>query len=149
LIAYHRVSTQRQGRSGPRIEAQRKALVAFAQAEAFEIAGEFTEVETGKGADALARRPQLKAALKAAKAAKCSVAVAKLDRLSRDVTSTPPSPSRSGACSQRTIAGLAAALYELGRVFVELFHHLPPRHVNPGALLHHHGTNQRKGIVVA
>jgi DNA invertase Pin-like site-specific DNA recombinase len=85
LIAYYRVSTQKQGRSGLGLEAQRKAIAAFAQAEAFEIAGEFTEVETGKGADALARRPQLKAALKAAKVAKCAVAVAKLDRLSRDV----------------------------------------------------------------
>jgi DNA invertase Pin-like site-specific DNA recombinase len=85
LVAYYRVSTQKQGRSGLGLEAQRKAVAAFAQAEGFEIAVEFTEVETGKGVDALARRPQLKAALKAAKAAKCSVAVAKLDRLSRDV----------------------------------------------------------------
>ena len=43
------------------------------------------EAETGKGSDALDRRPQLAAALAAAKAAKCSVVVAKLDRLSRDV----------------------------------------------------------------
>ena len=43
------------------------------------------EVETGKGADALDRRPQLKAALTAARRHKCHVSVAKLDRLSRDV----------------------------------------------------------------
>ena len=85
IVAYYRVSTQKQGRSGLGLEAQRKAIAAFAAAENFDIAGEYTEIETGKGADALARRPQLKAALKAAKAAKCSVAVAKLDRLSRDV----------------------------------------------------------------
>ena len=85
LVAYYRVSTQKQGRSGLGLEAQRRAIAAFAQTEGFEIAAEFTEVETGKGSDALARRPQLKAALKPAKAAKCSVAVAKLDRLSRDV----------------------------------------------------------------
>jgi len=53
--------------------------------EGFEIIAEFTEVETGKGADALDPRPRLKAALKAAKKAKCEVAVVKLDRLSRDV----------------------------------------------------------------
>ena len=47
--------------------------------------GEFVEVETGKGADALDRRPQLRAALAAAKRHRCHVAVAKLDRLSRDV----------------------------------------------------------------
>jgi len=61
------------------------AFNAFAAAEGFEVIAEFTEVETGKGADALDRRPQLKTALQAAKRAKCSVAVAKLDRLSRDV----------------------------------------------------------------
>lgn len=45
----------------------------------------FTEVETGKGSDALDRRPQLAAALAAAKRLRCPVLVAKLDRLSRDV----------------------------------------------------------------
>ena len=85
LIAYYRVSTQKQGRSGLGLEAQRKAVTSFAEAESFEIVAEFTEVETGKGSDALDRRPQLKAALKAAKKARCEVAVAKLDRLSRDV----------------------------------------------------------------
>ena len=85
IVAYYRVSTQKQGRSGLGLEAQRRVIAAFATAERFDIAGEYTEIETGKGADALARRPQLKAALKAAKAANCSVAVAKLDRLSRDV----------------------------------------------------------------
>jgi len=58
---------------------------AFAAAEGFEIVSEFTEVETGKGFDALGRRPQLAAALKAAKKIKANIAVAKLDRLSRDV----------------------------------------------------------------
>jgi len=85
LIAYYRVSTRKQGRSGLGLAAQRSAVAAFAQAERFTVIAEFTEVETGKGSDALDRRPQLKAALKAAKKAKCEVAVAKLDRLSRDV----------------------------------------------------------------
>ena len=85
IIAYIRVSTARQGRSGLGLEAQREAVARFAAAEGFEIAGEFVEIETGKGADALDRRPQLKAALTAARKLKCHVAVAKLDRLSRDV----------------------------------------------------------------
>jgi DNA invertase Pin-like site-specific DNA recombinase len=85
LVAYYRVSTAQQGRSGLGLEAQRAAVQAFAKTEGFEIEAEFTEVETGKGSDALDRRPELKAALKAAKKAKCEVAVAKLDRLSRDV----------------------------------------------------------------
>jgi DNA invertase Pin-like site-specific DNA recombinase len=61
------------------------ALGQFAQARGFEVAREFVEVETGKGSDALDRRPQLKAALSAARKLKCHIAVAKLDRLSRDV----------------------------------------------------------------
>src|SRR5271168_826676 len=85
LITYIRVSTSQQGRSGLGIEAQRQALVLFAQSEGFTITREFVEVETGKGSDALDRRPQLKAALAAAKKLRCHVAVAKLDRLSRDV----------------------------------------------------------------
>jgi DNA invertase Pin-like site-specific DNA recombinase len=85
IITYIRVSTSQQGRSGLGIEAQRAALQHFAQAEGFEVAREFVEVETGKGADAMDRRPQLKAALAAARKQRCHVAVAKLDRLSRDV----------------------------------------------------------------
>ena len=84
-VSYLRVSTQRQRRSGLGIEAQRAAIARFAEAEGLEIIAEFVEAETGKGADALDRRPQLAAALAAARSAKCSVVVAKLDRLSRDV----------------------------------------------------------------
>ncbi|RWM44966.1 recombinase family protein [Mesorhizobium sp.] len=67
------------------IEAQRAAVERFAEAEDIAILKEFTEVETGKGADALDRRPQLTAALALARQTKCPVVVAKLDRLSRDV----------------------------------------------------------------
>src|ERR1700738_695478 len=84
-IAYYRVSTQRQGRSGLGIEAQRTAVARFAEAEGIEIISDHTEIETGKGADTLDRRPQLAAALGQARKAKCPVVVAKLDRLSRDV----------------------------------------------------------------
>jgi DNA invertase Pin-like site-specific DNA recombinase len=84
-IAYLRVSTRQQQRSGLGIEAQRATVRQFAAAERLTIGAEFVEFESGKGADALDRRPQLAAALAAAKASKCSVVVAKLDRLSRDV----------------------------------------------------------------
>jgi DNA invertase Pin-like site-specific DNA recombinase len=84
-VAYYRVSTKQQHRSGLGIEAQRAAVTRFADAEALTIIGEFVEAETGKGADALDRRPQLAAALARAKSAKCCVIVSKLDRLSRDV----------------------------------------------------------------
>jgi DNA invertase Pin-like site-specific DNA recombinase len=85
LIAYLRVSTAAQGKSGLGLEAQREAVQRFAAAEDRTISAEFVEVETGKGADALDRRPQLAAALAAAKKAGGAVLVAKLDRLSRDV----------------------------------------------------------------
>lgn len=90
-VAYLRVSTDRQGRSGLGLEAQREAIARFAEAEGIELLGEFVEVETGKGADALDRRPVLAEALETARKAKakskddCPVIVAKLDRLSRDV----------------------------------------------------------------
>ena len=57
----------------------------FAAAEGFELGRVCVEVETGKGSDAIDRRPQLAAALKEARRQRCSIAVAKLDRLSRDV----------------------------------------------------------------
>jgi DNA invertase Pin-like site-specific DNA recombinase len=85
IYSYIRVSTAGQGRSGLGIEAQRAAVARFVEAEGLELLGEFVEVETGKGADALERRPQLTAALAQARKAKCPVMVAKLDRLSRDV----------------------------------------------------------------
>jgi DNA invertase Pin-like site-specific DNA recombinase len=84
-VAYYRVSTRQQQRSGLGIEAQRAAAEWFAEAGNIRIIAEFVEAETGKGADALDRRPQLAAALATAKAAKCCVLVSKLDRLSRDL----------------------------------------------------------------
>jgi DNA invertase Pin-like site-specific DNA recombinase len=84
-IAYLRVSTQEQGRSGLGLEAQRAAIEAFARTEGMLVAKWFTEVETGKGSDALDRRPKLAEALKAAQAIRAPVLVSKLDRLSRDV----------------------------------------------------------------
>ena len=57
--AYIRVSTQGQGGSGLGLEAQKDAIARFAEAEGFAVAETFTEVETGKGADALERPPKL------------------------------------------------------------------------------------------
>jgi len=85
LVGYVRVSTAKQGHSGLGIEAQKEALERFAATEGFQILHMFVEVETGKGSDALDRRPQLAAALNEARRQRCYVGVAKLDRLSRDV----------------------------------------------------------------
>ena len=85
IVAYYRVSTPRQGRSGLGLEAQRKAVLAYAASHGLTIADQFTEVETGKGSDALDRRPVFAEALRKAKKLKAAIVVAKLDRLSRDV----------------------------------------------------------------
>ena len=84
-VAYYRVSTKQQHRSGLGIEAQRTAVARFAETEGMQNLAEYVEAETGKGADALDRRPQLAAALAAARSAKCSAIVSKLDWLSRDI----------------------------------------------------------------
>jgi DNA invertase Pin-like site-specific DNA recombinase len=84
-IAYTRVSTTGQWKSGLGLEAQQAALARFAEAEGYSLIQTFEEIETGKGSDALDRRPQLSAAIKVAKQHKAPIIVAKLDRLSRDV----------------------------------------------------------------
>lgn len=85
VVAYLRVSTDRQGKSGLGLDAQRAAIVAFAEMNGLEIVAEHVEVMSGKGSNALEDRPQLAAALAAARKVKGAVVVAKLDRLSRDV----------------------------------------------------------------
>ena len=67
VIAYLRVSTQRQHRSGLGPEAQRATIERFVATESLTLLAEYVEAETGKGSDALDRRPQLAAALAAAK----------------------------------------------------------------------------------
>lgn len=85
FVSYYRVSTERQGRSGLGLDAQRDAVTAFLGDSNARLIAEFTEAESGKGTNALARRPQLRAALAAAKRAGATLLIAKLDRLSRNV----------------------------------------------------------------
>ncbi|MFM0093574.1 recombinase family protein [Paraburkholderia sediminicola] len=85
FVAYYRVSTTRQGLSGLGLEAQRRAVSDYLGADAWELVGEFTEVESAKGADALARRPELRAALSLCKKKRATLIIAKLDRLARNV----------------------------------------------------------------
>jgi DNA invertase Pin-like site-specific DNA recombinase len=80
-VTYYRVSTERQGRSGLGLEAQRAAVEAFMHANSprSELAS-FTEIESGKHAD----RPELGKALLRCRQTHATLLVAKLDRLSRD-----------------------------------------------------------------
>jgi DNA invertase Pin-like site-specific DNA recombinase len=80
-VGYIRVSTAKQGRSGLGLEAQQAALTKFAEAEGFRFLKTFTEMESGADDD----RPELAAAVAAARKAKAPILIAKLDRLSRDV----------------------------------------------------------------
>lgn len=80
FIAYYRVSTARQGRSGLGLDAQRAAVKQLVRSNGNKLIGEFTEVETGKRND----RPELVKALKRCRTTGATLIVAKLDRLSRN-----------------------------------------------------------------
>jgi len=81
FVAYYRVSTEKQGRSGLGLEAQRTAVEAFLNGGSWKLVAEFTEIESGKRAE----RPKLVEAVKAAKKHRATLVIAKLDRLSRNV----------------------------------------------------------------
>lgn len=81
FIAYYRVSTARQGRSGLGLEAQRAAVLGYLNGGAWTLVEEFTEVESGKRSD----RPQLASALAACRLHRATLVIAKLDRLARNV----------------------------------------------------------------
>ena len=81
LVAYHRVSTDKQSRSGLGLEAQQAAVAAYALAHGGELIASFTETESGGKAD----RRVLQGALAAARKHKATLVIAKLDRLSRSV----------------------------------------------------------------
>ncbi|TNC93815.1 MAG: site-specific recombinase [Stygiobacter sp.] len=82
FVAYYRVSTDKQGRSGLGLEAQQQAVRQYLNGGAWELVAEFTEVESGKRDD----RPQLAAALAACRKHRATLVIAKLDRLARNVS---------------------------------------------------------------
>jgi DNA invertase Pin-like site-specific DNA recombinase len=85
LVTYYRVSTQAQGRSGLGLEAQRATVEHYLRSREGNLIGEFTEIETGKGANALERRQELRAALDLCRTQGAILVIAKLDRLARNV----------------------------------------------------------------
>ncbi len=80
-VAYYRVSTAAQGRSGLGLEGQQAAVAGYLATQHHELVGSFTEIESGRNSD----RPQLTAALALARRQKATVVIAKLDRLARSV----------------------------------------------------------------
>ncbi|ELY5242405.1 recombinase family protein [Yersinia enterocolitica] len=85
FVAYYRVSTSQQGKSGLGIEAQRVAVRDYLNAGGWSTVEQFEEVESGKGSNALDKRPQLRAALVSCKKHGATLLIAKLDRLARNV----------------------------------------------------------------
>jgi DNA invertase Pin-like site-specific DNA recombinase len=81
FVAYYRVSTDRQGRSGLGLEAQQKAVMDYLNGGAWELVGEFTEIESGKHSN----RPELAKAITACRKQRARLVIAKLDRLSRNL----------------------------------------------------------------
>lgn len=82
IIAYYRVSTARQKQAGLGLAAQKASVESYARSCGARIVAEFTEAESGK----LASRPQLEAAVRQAKRERAKLVIAKLDRLSRNVS---------------------------------------------------------------
>src|SRR6266481_5352392 len=81
FVAYFRVSTDKQGKSGLGLEAQRKSVLDYLDGGRWSLVAEFTEIESGKHND----RPELAKALTACKKQKAKLVIAKLDRLSRNL----------------------------------------------------------------
>jgi DNA invertase Pin-like site-specific DNA recombinase len=82
FIAYYRVSTTRQGKSGLGLEAQRSAIMTYLNGGSWNLIEEFTEVESGKR---VKNRPALAAALAACRKHDATLVIAKLDRLARNM----------------------------------------------------------------
>lgn len=80
-VAYYRVSTDRQGKSGLGLEAQANVVSQFAEHEGYSVISTFTEIESGKKN----QRPQLLLALAQCRKEKATLIIAKLDRLGRNV----------------------------------------------------------------
>jgi DNA invertase Pin-like site-specific DNA recombinase len=81
-IAYYRVSTTKQKRSGLGLQAQKAIIEYFAEKANTEVVHTFIETESGKN---IANRPKLQQAIKLCQENNYTLVVAKLDRLSRDV----------------------------------------------------------------
>lgn len=85
FVAYYRVSTHKQGLSGLGLDAQQASVSHYLQDINHHLMAEYTEIETGKGSNALDKRPQLREALEYSRKHGATLIIAKLDRLARNV----------------------------------------------------------------
>ena len=99
FVAYIRVSTDRQGKSGLSLEAQRKSVLDYLDGGPWQFVAEFTEIESGKRSD----RPELEKVPRGVKKQKAKLIIAKLDRLSAISHLSPPSWIPVWSSSQSTI----------------------------------------------
>src|ERR1700729_3943562 len=99
--AYYRVSTDRQGRSGLRLDAQKAVVEALRCQAGGVLRAEFTEVQSGKDDD----RPQLAEALKLCRLTNSTLLIARLDRLSRDVAFLSALQRGGRSCRVRPTGG--------------------------------------------
>jgi len=81
FVAYYRVSTKKQGQSGLGLDAQRSSVIGFVKDQT-QLIGEFCDIESGKND----QRPELLKAVQFAKQQNARLVIAKLDRLSRNLT---------------------------------------------------------------
>lgn len=109
FIAYYRVSTNRQGKSGLGLEAQQKAVKDYLGGNGWELIGEYTEVESGKRK----QRPELTKALAECKKHKATLVIAKLDRLARNVHFIT-------GLMESKVAFIAADMPEADRAFLQI-----------------------------
>jgi DNA invertase Pin-like site-specific DNA recombinase len=81
FVAYYRVSTDRQGKSGLGLDAQQKAVADYLNGGDWTLVGQFTEIESGRSND----RRELEAALQLCRAHRAALVVANVSRLTRSV----------------------------------------------------------------
>ena len=115
-VAYYRVSTDRQGKSGLGLSTQKDSVAAWARSNGVEIIAEFTEVESGKRKD----RPKVHEAIGEATLSDATLVVAKLDRLARKVSFLQPLLDADVPLVALDVPGSDRAMFQMMMVFAEM-----------------------------
>ena len=108
-VFYYRVSTEKQGRSGLGLEAQRKAVHEYLNGSRGVLLAEYTEIESGRRND----RPQLQAAIDLCRKRSATLVIAKIDRLARSAAFVT-------ALLDSRVRFIAADMPEADRTFLQM-----------------------------